>query len=599
MESKTRMPGRSRLFCAWLKIMGLVSIVLFELSGSALRADEKLTILKRISASGAPDLTIRLLDQAQPQIDADLYGWIAWEQERLAILSNWQEWDQLLIRIEKLPDDLPDLFKEQIVSYKVQAYLKTGQPGPARDILRQQLWRVESAQLSQYQIWRRLIIQTYLQENRIDDARISMLRFNLDYDNNDQDWMMLQSEVLMRSERYEQVIQLLLEASDWQAEITSLLAQLRIGQLDHEDIRSRVSIVESAKDQDINKSITYRVLGYFASQGMSVVDQVVALEQIFHAEVSSPLNLFSVTAEELWRAYAEYGRLVGNRAELLVGDDQQWLELAKIVSEVTPAKSRSLCALLMLESSEPDIIEAAAQLYLETLDNDDPTNRNLLENLFNKSQAFADANRIPNPIRYQLVDVALKNADIEEATRLMSGLTSIPSGTTRFNWLLRQSRVLVLGGRYDEGQKVLETLISEYNEVTDVSTDRILQVLFDLQTVELNESAVQLFNFLLSKPINPRHRREILFWIADSYGGLEQYEQAALLYLQSAMLPGPDVMDPWAQTARYNAAESLKNAGLVDDARRIYEALLKITPEPARRSLLNHNIQRLWLNRVE
>jgi hypothetical protein len=589
----------SRLFCARLKTLGLFAVFLFELFGSALQADEKLTILKRISASGAPDLTIRLLDQAQPQIDADLYGWIAWEQERLAILSNWQEWDQLLVRIEKLPDDLPNLFKEQIVSYKVKAYLKTAQPSQARELLRQQLWRVESAQLSQYQIWRRLIIQTYLQENRINDARISMLRFNQDYDHKDQDWMMLQSEVLMRSERYEQVIQLLSEANYWQAEVISLLAQLRIGQLDHDDIRSRVSIVESDKDQDFDKLITYRVLGYYASQRMSVVDQVVALEQIFHSDVSSSLNLFKLTADKLWRAYAEYGRLVGNRAELLVGDDQQWLDLAKIVSDVTPAKSRSLSALLMWESSDPDIIMATAQQYLETLGNDDPTNRNLLENLFNKSQIFADANRIPTPIRYHLVDVALKNANIEEATRLMSGLTTIPSGTTRFNWLLRQARVLVLGGRYDEGQKVLETLISEYDEVTDENTDRLLQVLFDLQTVELNESAIQLFNFLLSKPISPRHHREILFWIADSYQGLEQYEQAALLYLRSAILPGPESMDPWAQTARYNAAESLKNAGLVDDARRIYEALLKITPEPVRRSLLKHNIQQLWLNRVE
>ena len=62
------------------------------------------------------------------------------------------------------------------------------------------------------------------------------------------------------------------------------------------------------------------------------------------------------------------------------------------------------------------------------------------------------------------------------------------------------------------------------------------------------------------------------------------------------MLTDPEAMDPWAQTARFNAAESLQKAGLVDDARRIYQALLAITQEPARRSLLNHNIQQLWLN---
>jgi hypothetical protein len=61
------------------------------------------------------------------------------------------------------------------------------------------------------------------------------------------------------------------------------------------------------------------------------------------------------------------------------------------------------------------------------------------------------------------------------------------------------------------------------------------------------------------------------------------------------MFIGPDAMDPWAQTARFNAAESLQKAGLVDDARRIYQSLLAVTEEPARRSVLRHNIQQLWL----
>jgi hypothetical protein len=76
---------------------------------------------------------------------------------------------------------------------------------------------------------------------------------------------------------------------------------------------------------------------------------------------------------------------------------------------------------------------------------------------------------------------------------------------------------------------------------------------------------------------------------------MNQFDQAALLYLQSAMLPGPTTMDPWAQTARFNAAESLKKAGLSEDARRIYQGLLKITQDPARRALLNRSIQQLWL----
>ena len=95
--------------------------------------------------------------------------------------------------------------------------------------------------------------------------------------------------------------------------------------------------------------------------------------------------------------------------------------------------------------------------------------------------------------------------------------------------------------------------------------------------------------------IEARQRREILYWIADSYRGLERHDLAALLYLQSAMLPGPDTMDQWAQSARFNAADSLREAGLVDDARRIYEDLLAVTSDAALRQVLNNKIQRLWL----
>jgi tetratricopeptide (TPR) repeat protein len=143
---------------------------------------------------------------------------------------------------------------------------------------------------------------------------------------------------------------------------------------------------------------------------------------------------------------------------------------------------------------------------------------------------------------------------------------------------------------------VLQNLISEYREPNVEATDRILQVLFDMQTVDMHPQAITHFSQLLRLEIEPKQRREILYWIADSYRGIEKYDQAALLYLQSAMLPAPDSMDPWAQTARYHAAESLQSSGLVDDARRIYLDLLAVTEDAARRSVLNHKIQQLWLN---
>ncbi len=559
-------------------------------------ADERLDLLKNISTAGAPGLTLKMLDQAQPGLDEDLYEWILWEQERLAILSQWGQWNELLVRIESLPADIPGQFEQQVASQRARAYLELGQTTTAQRVLRRQLWQAGAGESAEYETWRRQVIQTYLADGRIEDARVALLRFDQDFDSSDLEWLLLRARVLIESGRHEQAISLLAGHDDWRARLTVLYARFSLGQVDRNELRQQVK--KSAEDEtlDDEERATFRALGYFASRKMSPVDRVVALEALFRGKLQSPLQMFQVPVDRLWAAYLEYAELVGNRSELLLGDDGKWLDLAAKASEVTPVKARSLYAMLILKSSNRDIAGAAADGYMKTFAESDEAERNLLGNLFNRSRTFMSARKIPASIRYQLVDLALQAADIEAATRLMSGLDNVPEGASRFDWQLRQSRVLILGGRYEEGDRVLTSLIGEYREPQPDATDRILQVLFDMQTVNLHGEAIVHFNQLLRLEIDARRRREILFWIADSYRGLEKFDQAALLYLQSAMLPAPNSMDPWAQTARYNAAESLAQSGLVDDARRIYQALLDITEDAARRSVLNHKIQKLWLN---
>ena len=522
-------------------------------------ADERLDVLKRISAAGAPVLTLKMLDQAQPRMDEDLYEWILWEQERYKILSKWQQWDELLIKIESLPIDIPEQFKHQAITYKAEAYMQLGQTATARKILRDQLWQTSADAVAEYQTWRRLVIVSYLEDSRIEDARIAMLRFDQDFSSEEASWLLLRAAVLIQTGRYEEAVLVLENQKGWQAIATSLLAKFRAQQISPAELWKRVKKDTKKKDRQSDELATLWALGVYASEHMSPVDRVIALEQHFQNSLVSPLQLFELQSDRLWQAYLDYAQLVGNRAELLVGDDEKWLDLANKAAKATPIKARSLYALLMANSQNDDIINGAANGYLQTFGDIEESERNLLNYLFNHSESFQDANRIPPLMRYQLVDLALKNADIKEATRLMSGLTTYPEGTNRLNWQLRQSRVLILGGRYEEGDDIMHALISEYREPNADDTDRILQVLFDLQAVNLHEEVINHFNQLLRIGVEPRQHREILFWIGDSYKGLKKYDQAALLYLQSAMLPDPDAMDPWAQTARYNAAPKPQN----------------------------------------
>jgi tetratricopeptide (TPR) repeat protein len=590
-----RMPGYTGLTMRIFRLI-LLALVLLVCFMRISWANERLELLKSISSLGAPALTLKMLDQAQPKVDVDLYEWILWEQERYAILSKWKQWDELIARIERLPDDLPIQFKNQATIHRINAYLELDQTVIARKILRQQLWQSTSGSNVDKQTWRRQIIISYIKDKRLADAQVAMLRFDQDFKVKTPDWLILRATVMIQAERYEPAMQLLEGLDSWQAKATYQLAQLKAGQITANDLRRLIATKMKRPDTSDDELTTLAALKFFAAKQMSLVDRVVSLEALFQIGHHSSLALFKLSPDTLWRAYIEYAQLVGNRAEILIGDDAVWLELANNAVKVTPIKARSLFASLVANSStDAVLVRQAAKGYLDSFGEAVETKQILLNQLFNRSKTFANAGKIPPNIRYQLVDLALKKADIDEASRLMSGLTTYPEGTSRFGWQLRQARVLILGGRYDEGSEIMQKLISEYKETSTQNTDRILQVLFDMQTVGLHNQAISLLNQLLGAAIDLRQHREILFWIADSYKGMKKFDQAALLYLQSAILPGAAMMDPWAQTARFNAAESLQQSGLIEDARRIYEALLEITQAPVRRALLNRKIQQLWL----
>ncbi|MBC8211050.1 MAG: hypothetical protein H8E21_08265 [Gammaproteobacteria bacterium] len=565
------------------------------LPGAQVAADQQLDSLKYISAAGAPFLTLKMLDQAQPAMQKDLYEWILWEQERYQILARWKQWNDLLVRIEGLPLTLPEQFLQQAASYRIRAYIALGQNQTARQLLREQLWQANAASSSEYREWRKLVVETYLNEQKVDDARVSMLRLQQDFEQTDKDWILLRARVLMESGRFDETIALLSSRLDWQSLSMRLLAEYRNKMHSAKDLwelsQKRIAVIRDDPEQ----LATYWSISAIAAQQISPEFEVQALEARLSLAVADNINLYAVDADQLWQAYFHYAQLIGNRSELLIGDDQNWLQLAQNIKQESAVRARSLLAYLMTASPNQEVKHQAAELFLKTLNLENDQQKQLIDQLFNQSKQFSNAAEIPVQIRFQLVDLALKQANILEATRLMSGLDSVPEKIREFDWVLRQARVLLLGGKLKQGDDKLNELISRYAEPNKEDTDRLLQILFDLQTLQANEQAITHFRQLINLPIEPSQRREIMFWMADSFKALKQYEKAALLYLQSAMYPGPETMDPWAQTARFSAAESLQKAGLVDDARRVFQSLLEITREPARRSVLRHNIQQLWL----
>ena len=92
-------------------------------------------------------------------------------------------------------------------------------------------------------------------------------------------------------------------------------------------------------------------------------------------------------------------------------------------------------------------------------------------------------------------------------------------------------------------------------------------------------------------------QRELFFWKAESYSGLEEYDRAAWSYLKSAQLADQSQADLWAQSARFKAAGALVKADLYNDAQAIYTRLLRATNSASRKSVIKQELQQIRLLR--
>jgi len=150
----------------------------------------------------------------------------------------------------------------------------------------------------------------------------------------------------------------------------------------------------------------------------------------------------------------------------------------------------------------------------------------------------------------------------------------------------------------EQGDVVLQHLLAG-DRLNGKQTDKLMQVLFDLQTVRADEQAIRLFQTLLKQSKSLKLQRELHFWIADSYQAMGEYEKASVAYLQSAAVSGGGDGILWAQSARYQAARTLASAGLLADARDIFSSLLNATKDEGRKARLRHEMQLLRLKQIE
>lgn len=596
MQYTNGQPGRRLSVFVWL-YPGIIFALL--LSGRVFALDtSSLQELAQLARAGAPQLALKRMDAEQPDREQDAVQWMAWEQERLQILASQQLYPQLIARVEQLPADVDAHFQRLALSLKADAQLQQGEAEAARATLRELLWfhdgEIDPGTLAG---WRRLVVRSYVLEDRSEDARLALLRYRQDFGDENPQWRWLSAQVMLQSGHPDSAFRLLQQDDSPQGSFLRYAAELRVSpERAAELAQAAVTLAQEVKQPGLQSAL-WGLAASAAQQAGQPYKQIDYLEHALALPFDRQLThgVQDINADQLWDAYLAQGKRIGNSEQKLLGNDEDWYFPATEALEEDPLRARVLFSILSEYGATPQR-KSLAHEYLVGMFDELPEGKRLAQRLYLESQRYADVDDLPPVIRYRLIDEALESGELNTASRLMAGLAEPPVGGDRFAWDLRRARVAIFTDSVNDGVRLLQQLLEDAEAEWDKQRiDRLLQVVFDLQTLKYHQQALQLFNALLDKPLDPQQRRELLFWVADSLQALEHYDRAAYLYLKSATLLDASAMDPWAQTARYRAARALVEAGLLDDARRIYGSLLRATRDASRKAVLKNEIQRLHL----
>lgn len=335
----------------------LVLLNLFALAFAASAADS-LSVTQQLYQAGASQLAYARVLRDQPE-KADMAGWYDWESLRLTLLSATQRPSEIIERIGRYPAITPRDFQQKYLGHAAWAHLELQQGAPARAMLGRLIWLFE-LNPADHQWARRLVIRSYLIEHKADEAYRAMLRYQQDFRPLPKEVAAEFAQGLLREDRAT-------EAMTWLAELdpaspATLALQMKVGLITPE-----VAIAQARGAlQNPAQAVGYASLIAEAAETLKDTRlQISALEQLL-ALPDAPQPIVA----QLWRAYLNEARTLGNRAQLLQGDDASWLELALRAESSDAVSARALFAYIAQHGGSVGVRETAlSRLYATLLTN--------------------------------------------------------------------------------------------------------------------------------------------------------------------------------------------------------------------------------------
>ncbi|MGB5277813.1 MAG: hypothetical protein WBO16_12405 [Gammaproteobacteria bacterium] len=568
-------------------------------------AYESLDQLSKLTQIGLSGLAMRMIEQQQKLYPEFGPEWYAFEFKYFQTLSALERWQDIIDRADRLLDEVEQgqqitpKIAQWIESQKAIAWLQLGDAGQSLELTRKLIWEARGEDPDRTAFWRSLIIRAYLQLDYAEDANRALRKYRRDYGDLKSEWKLLQAQALLRASRPDEVVDLLAQEKSHKGRALRLLAAVR-ARPDNagryiKEIEQQLS--DASLTQAQQRAYFYVLYEAYISKKnlLSAAETVEQLLALNRAQVLLGEH-FNVNADSLWLLYEQIGEQAGNQYNLLKGNDSAWYQRAVDIQEKEPVKARAMYAVVALSTVDENKRQLAHKQLVDALAVTDG-GLEVVNQLYMQSTRAGSSDNLPVEVRYRLVDHALSIGDITLAASMMVSLPEPPPGEGYFDWQMRKARVLILEGEYQKGEAELKLSLQNATELNTDMVDRYLQVVFDLQTIKRHKQALELFDLLPIASMDDKLKREIYYWKAESNYEIERYDQAAMLYMQSAQAGDETMSDLWAQSARFKASDALLKAKLYDDAQHAYSELLKITSSDARKRLIRQKLQHIRLLR--
>ena len=545
---------------------------------------------RELRRQGALSLAEALILSEQP--DPGSPQWYAWEHELWEVLGQQQRWRSLIVRLEHT---LPLLSAGRARNAKLllaTTFTAVGEYVSARHVLRQLLLEGAGDPNQSIQA-RRILIENYLADGRVDDAYVASIRFQFEFYPDDTEWKLLRAKILLLQDEPTLAALELADLQGGQVQLLLSIARLREGATSPElTMGEMTQFKQKTQDDTQLERLRLGIIAEAARLAGDLERRVGALESLLaHGETSLGV-LGTVSIGNLLDAYGLLAREVANREHLLVGDTASWLRFAQAVSFDHGPVARAIYAHIV---SSTDDGEGGGEALVKLV-------RSLAKNglepiviMFYSQNYFGSADAaLTDDVAVRMAAFSLRENRFDLAAIFNASIRSPPGGMSELEWLMRRARTEVFAGHASVGTGILVDHLRLKKEIDSEQLDRVMQVAFDLQIIDRHDLALELFEAVAAHDLTAGQRRELLFWMAESHADEGHAAKAAELYLRSAEGQGQD-HDSWGLSARFQAANAMTEGGFYDDARMTYAGLLRVTENEKRRLQIRQRLQQLKL----